>query len=155
MSRYSLSSHWHLEAPIGPVWDALFQVDKWPQWWPSVISVAEVSCGDANGVGAIRRFTWGGALPYQLSFQMRTTVVQKPYILEGVAEGELTGVGRWTLATNGNATEVRYDWEVTTTRTWMNAMAPVLGPMFRWNHGKVMAAGAQGLSAWLRRAQRL
>jgi hypothetical protein len=83
---------------------------------------------------------------------MRTTVVQKPHLLEGVAEGELNGMGRWTLASSntGTGTEVRYDWEVSTTRAWMNVMAPFLGPMFRWNHGKVMAAGAQGLNAYLR-----
>ena len=151
MSRYQLESHWHLDAPIEAVWDALHDVDHWPRWWPSVIHVAKISEGDANGIGAIRRFTWGGALPYQLTFQMRTTVVQKPHVLQGVAEGELTGVGRWTLACSGTGTTVRYEWEVSTTRAWMNVMAPFLGPMFRWNHGKVMAAGAQGLNAWLRR----
>jgi uncharacterized protein YndB with AHSA1/START domain len=150
MSRYQLESHWHLDAPIEKVWDALYAVDAWPRWWPSVIAVREVARGDAAGVGAVRRLTWGGALPYQLTFQMRTTVVQPPHVLEGVAEGELNGVGRWTLSTSGNGTAVRYDWEVTTTRTWMNVMAPFLGPMFRWNHGKVMAAGAQGLNAYLR-----
>ena len=152
MSRYQLESHWHLDAPIEAVWDALFAVEDWPKWWPSVLEVRPITPGDAMGVGAVRHFTWGSALPYQLGFQMRTTQVRKPYLLEGVAEGELSGVGRWTLSpsASGNGTEVRYDWEVNTTRTWMNVMAPFLGPMFRWNHGKVMAAGATGLNAWLR-----
>jgi len=152
MSRYQLESHWHLNAPIHAVWDALYDVANWPRWWPFVIDVQEVTRGDANGIGAVRRFTWGSALPYQLTFQMRTTVVQKPNVIEGVAEGELNGVGRWTLAPGktGTGTDVLYDWEVTTTRAWMNVMAPFLGPMFRWNHGKVMAAGAQGLNAYLR-----
>lgn len=150
MSRYRLTSNWHVDAAIDAVWDALYNVDQWPSWWPSVLEVATISQGDASGVGATRRFTWGGALPYQLTFQMRTTVVQRPHVLEGVAEGELTGVGRWTLSPRGSSTDVRYDWEVATTRAWMNVMSPVLGPMFRWNHGKVMAAGAKGLNAWLR-----
>jgi uncharacterized protein YndB with AHSA1/START domain len=150
MSHYQLESHWHLDAPIHAVWDALYDVASWPRWWSFVIEVQELAKGDANGIGAVHRFTWGSALPYQLTFQMRTTVVQKPHVLEGVAEGELNGMGRWTLTPSGNGTEVRYDWEVSTTRAWMNVMAPFLGPMFRWNHGKVMAAGAQGLNAYLR-----
>jgi hypothetical protein len=150
MSRYQLESHWHVNAHIEAVWDALYRVEDWPKWWPSVLEVRSITPGDANGVGAIRHFTWGSALPYQLGFTMQTTRVSRPYLLEGVAEGELSGIGCWTLSPSGTGTAVRYAWEVSTTRTWMNVMAPFLGPMFRWNHGKVMAAGALGLNAWLR-----
>ncbi len=152
MSRYQLESHWHIDASIEAVWDALHDVANWPRWWPSVIEAREIARGDATGIGALWRFTWGSALPYQLTFQMRTTALERPRLIEGVAEGELNGVGRWTLSPSntGAGTEVHYDWEVNTTRTWMNVMAPFLGPMFRWNHGKVMAAGALGLNAWLR-----
>jgi hypothetical protein len=150
MNRYQLASHWHLDASIERVWAALYDVASWPKWWPYVQEVEELEAGDAGGVGALRRFTWGSALPYQLTFTMRTSAVERPYILEAIAEGELSGIGRWTLIPRGPAaTEVRYDWEVSTSRTWMNVMAPVLGPMFRWNHGQVMAAGAQGLSQYL------
>jgi len=44
---------------------------------------------------------------------------------------------------------VRYDWQVLTSRAWMNALAPILAPMFRWNHGEVMAEGARGLARYL------
>jgi hypothetical protein len=40
-------------------------------------------------------------------------------------------------------------WQVATSRAWMNALAPVLAPAFRWNHGAVMAAGARGLASHL------
>jgi len=63
--------------------------------------------------------------------------------------GELTGVGRWTLSDDRLTTRVRYDWEVATSRAWMNALAPLMAPMFRWNHGQVMAAGARGLARYL------
>jgi uncharacterized protein YndB with AHSA1/START domain len=151
MGRYVLASDWHLDAPIERVWNALYDVASWPKWWRYVIEVSELGCGDAAGIGAVRRFTWGSALPYQLSFTMRTTVMERPTVMEAIAEGELNGVGRWTLQPQGTATRVRYDWEVSTSRSWMNVMAPVLGPMFRWNHGQVMAAGAQGLAQYLAR----
>jgi hypothetical protein len=44
---------------------------------------------------------------------------------------------------------VRYDWQVATSRAWMNTLAPIPAPAFRWNHGAVMAAGARGLAGHL------
>jgi Polyketide cyclase / dehydrase and lipid transport len=149
MKRYELVSHWHLAAPIDRVWDAIFEVSVWPRWWKYVLAVDELAKGLPSGVGAVRRFRWGSALPYQLSFTMRSTIVERPNLLEGEASGELMGLGRWMLTADGNTTHVRYDWQVETGRQWMSALAPVLAPVFRWNHGKVMAAGARGLAQFL------
>lgn len=146
---YSLTTLWHLDAPIGRVWDALRAVDVWPRWWKYVRAVAEVDPGDENGVGATHRFTWSSALPYQLSFTMCITELVKPTLMAGVAHGDLDGVGRWTLRENSGTTRVQYDWTVRTTQAWMNGLAPLLAPVFRWNHGKVMAAGGVGLAQHL------
>ena len=149
MKRFSLSTLWRLEAPADRVWDALYDVHSWPTWWSYVRGVTELAPGDARGVGALRRYTWTSRLPYSLTFEMRATVVERPFRLEGVAVGELDGTGRWTLQQAGSATSVRYDWDVATTRPWMNALAPLLAPAFRWNHGAVMAAGGRGLATYL------
>jgi hypothetical protein len=114
-----------------------------------VLAVKELERGDAIGVGALRRYTWGSRLPYTLSFDMRTTLVDSPHRLEGIAQGELNGTGRWTLAEQAGVTSVRYDWQVNTSRPWMNALSPLLAPMFRSNHGEVMAEGARGLAHYL------
>jgi hypothetical protein len=148
MNSYKLASHWHFAAPIDCIWDALYEAETWPKWWKYVLAVEELQRGDAAGVGAVRRYTWGSRLPYRLSFSMRTTAVNSPYLLEGVAHGELTGLARWTLSEKGANTRVRYDWHVSTSRAWMNVLAPVLAPMFRWNHGEVMAEGARGLARY-------
>jgi hypothetical protein len=149
--RYALTTQWHLRAPIGQVWDAIYAVELWPQWWKYVLAVTELQQGDATGVGAVRRYTWSSRLPYRLTFDMRSTSVQSPHLLVGEALGELTGIGRWSLseAEDPSGTHVRYDWEVQTSRAWMNALAPVLAPVFRWNHGQVMAAGGHGLAKHL------
>ena len=149
MQQYQLVSHWQFAAPIECIWDGIYAVEDWPKWWRYVLAVEELQHGDATGVGAVRRYTWGSRLPYRLSFAMRTTLVQAPHVLEGVAQGELNGTGRWTLREDGAATWARYDWQVTTSRSWMNALAPLLAPVFRWNHGEVMAEGARGLARHL------
>ena len=74
-----------------------------------------------------RRITWRTALPYTLTFVMRVTRVEPMTLIEGRAEGELDGLGRWTLTADGGRTHVRYDWIVEVTRPWMRIAAPVLG----------------------------
>lgn len=76
---------------------------------------------------------------------MTVTRVEPFSRIESTAAGELEGTGLWTFSRQGPATLVRYDWNVRTTRPWMNALAPVARPLFRWNHDVVMAWGFQGL----------
>ena len=149
MNSYQLVSHWYFAAPIDCIWDGIYEVANWPKWWKYVLAVEELERGDAAGVGAVRRYTWGSRLPYRLTFSMCTTRVDAPQVLEGLAQGELNGSGRWSLSQQGAHTHVRYDWQVSTSRAWMNALAPLLAPAFRWNHGEVMAEGARGLARFL------
>jgi hypothetical protein len=67
-------------------------------------------------------------------------------LIEGEAVGELSGTGRWRFAQEGEATRVRYEWDVRTTKPWMNLLAPLARPLFKWNHDVVMEWGAQGLA---------
>ena len=112
-------------------------------------AVEELTPGDADGVGALRRYTWSSKLPYRLTFDMRVTRVERPSSLEGAAEGDLRGTGRWHLAPEGETTHVRYDWTVDTTKPWMNLLGPLLQLAFRWNHNQVMAEGGRGLARYL------
>jgi hypothetical protein len=149
MSTYRLVTHWRLRAPVERVWAALMRPAEWPGWWRYVESVTELEPGDTHGVGALRRFTWSSRLPYRLTFDMRTTAVQAPVSIVGEARGDLQGIGRWTLRSDAAACDVRYDWEVATSKAWMNALAPLLAPVFAWNHHAVMRAGGEGLAQYL------
>jgi hypothetical protein len=44
-----------------------------------------------------------------------------------------------------------YVWRVELARGWMRRLAPVLTPLFRWNHDGVMRAGGAGLARLLER----
>jgi hypothetical protein len=46
-------------------------------------------------------------------------------------------------------TAVVYDWNVRTTAPWMNLLAPIARPFFRWNHDVVMGWGGEGLARLL------
>jgi hypothetical protein len=80
---------------------------------------------------------------------MRTTRVEAPHLLEGDANGNLRGTGRWRLWEGDGATAVTYEWDVETTIAWMNAVAPVGRPVFHWSHDVVMRQGGEGLARLL------
>jgi hypothetical protein len=92
---------------------------------------------------------WKSLLPYRVEFEVTTTRVEKPFLMEADAVGELSGVGRWRFYEHDGVTAVLYEWNVATSKAWMNLMAPVLRPAFEWNHDWVMARGAEGISRLL------
>jgi uncharacterized protein YndB with AHSA1/START domain len=148
-SRFELVSDWHLAAPIDRVWQALHAAEEWPRWWPYVRRVTLLKPGTADGLCAVRRFEWGSRLPYGLAFDVEVTELERPHRMRGRARGELDGEGLWELRPEGGGTHVRYTWRVEVTRPWMRALAPMLAPVFRWNHNGVMRAGGEGLARHL------
>ncbi|HDR9872248.1 SRPBCC family protein [Burkholderia cenocepacia] len=146
MAEYRFSTTWRVDARLAAVWDAIYQVDRWPDWWKGAVRTVELEPGDARGVGALHRYTWKGALPYRLTFDMRVRRVERPYALEGHASGAIEGDGRWSFVADGARTVVRYDWHIRTHARWMNWLEPLARPLFRWNHDVVMREGAKGLA---------
>ena len=147
VARYRFLTTWCLDAPIERVWDALYDSECWPEWWRGVERVRVLEPGDADRVGELTRYTWKSRLPYELEFDMRTTRVEKPWLVEGSAQGELAGEGRWRLFSGANGTTaVTYEWVVETTAPWMNLLAPLARPLFAWNHDVVMRQGGEGLA---------
>lgn len=148
-TMYSFVTNWRFDAPIDVVFDAIRDYQAWPSWWPSIAAARRVRAGDADGIGETVAFTFRTRLPYKLTFLMTTTRVQRPTELDGRASGELAGTGRWRLATDGDGTRVTYYWDVRTTRWWMNLLAPLAKPAFKWNHDQVMEDGRRGLARLL------
>lgn len=148
--RHEYVSDWQIEAPIEAVWQALTEVAAWPRWWPQVRRVQTlregVRGGDDEGRGARRRIRWGTRLPYGFTLDVEVVEVQRLRRLVGHATGGLEGTGTWVLWPQGATTRVRYTWALALNTRWMKLAAPVLAPLFRWNHEGVMHAGAVGLS---------
>ena len=59
---------------------------------------------------------WKSLLPYRVEFEVTTTRVERPHLLQADAVGELTGVGRWRLFEQDGVTAVLYEWNVATTQ---------------------------------------
>ncbi|HEY5709567.1 MAG TPA: SRPBCC family protein [Solirubrobacterales bacterium] len=150
MAQYSFLTTWLLDSPREPVFDAIYDQARWPQWWRGVEEAEELRSGNGdNGVGTVARMVWKSLLPYRVGFEVTTTRVERPHLMEGDAVGELTGTGRWRLFERGGVTAVLYQWDVATTKAWMNLVAPVARPVFEWNHDWVMARGGEGIAELL------
>jgi uncharacterized protein YndB with AHSA1/START domain len=146
MAEYHFVSTWQIQAPIEQVWDEISHSERWPDWWKYVVGVEELEPGDADGVGKRQRLLFRTRLPYTLGFDVRVTHVQPPSELAAEATGELTGTGRWTLTPADGGTLVRYYWDIRTTKRWMNLLAPVARPAFKWNHDELMREGGESLA---------
>ena len=125
MAEYAFLTTWLLDSPRQPVWEAIYDQERWPSWWRGVEEASELRPGNGeDGVGSVARMVWRSLLPYRVEFDVTTTRVEHPHLLEGHAVGELEGVGRWRFYERDGVTAVLYEWNVATTKPWMNAMAP-------------------------------
>jgi hypothetical protein len=114
-----------------------------------VKSAERLAPGDEHGLGQIGRYVWRSKIPYPVEFEIVTTQVERPHLLEGHARGGLEGVGRWRLFEHGRMTAVVYEWNVATTKRWMNLVGPLARPVFEWNHDWVMRNGGEGIARLL------
>jgi uncharacterized protein YndB with AHSA1/START domain len=149
MTEYAFLTTWLLESPRQPVWDAIYDQESWPSWWRGVEAAEELKPGDEDGVGTVSRLVWKSLLPYRVEFEVTSTRVERYNLMEGHAAGELEGTGRWRLYGQDGVTAVLYEWNVSTTKPWMNRLAPLLRPAFEWNHDWVMARGGEGIAELL------
>ena len=83
--------------------------------------------------------------------RMRTLAVVLLGLSVAVLEAQ-SGKVSGTLVANGkkipiqHVTAVTYEWNVGTTKPWMNALGPVARPVFEYNHDVVMRWGGEGLA---------
>jgi hypothetical protein len=92
------------------------------------------------------RIAWRSRVPYQLEFDFEVVDLDEPRSMHGVAGGALTGMGHWRLYEQDGVTAVTYEWNVETTKLWMNVLGPLARPVFEYNHDIVMRWGGEGLA---------
>ncbi|MFD8485375.1 SRPBCC family protein [Streptomyces sp. NPDC059712] len=142
-NHYRFRSQWALPAPAPDVYRALERIEDYPRWWPQVREVTRRD--DTSGVLRVRSL-----LPYDL-----TTVLREGRrdpaagVLEVVMSGDMEGWARWTVASHGSGSLVRYDQEVVVGKPLLRRLAVPGRPLFQANHRLMMRAGRRGLAAHL------
>ena len=144
--EFHIPTTWRVKGSAAQVYEVLSKPREFVRWWPEVyLAVREVRAGDANGVGRIVALRTKGKLPYTLEWQAEMVAAQKPQRMSIRARGDLEGRGEWELRQDGEWVQVRYDWTVLATKSWMILLAPLLRPVFVWNHKWAMQRGFEGL----------
>src|SRR5688572_28856718 len=82
VSDYRFLTTWMIDASAEDVWNAIYHPEGWPDWWRGVQSVEKIEDGDENGVGGLYRHRWKSVLPYTVGFEIRTTRVELPTLIE-------------------------------------------------------------------------
>ena len=85
-------------------------------------------------------------IPYELEFDFAVERTDPPRVMEGTATGELRGTGHWRLFEQDGMTAVLYEWNVETTKLWMNLLGLVASAVFDHDHDAVMRRGGEGLA---------
>jgi hypothetical protein len=165
--RFVLISRWQLDCTIEAAWQCIGDVHRWPQWWPNVRAVRtndhteqceQCATPVTPRVGNAAWIDWKTRLGYGFRLRVVTTRVQPPHELEGIAEGDLIGHGLWVLEPQGIESNGRggsggvlitYRWDMHLNRPWMRMAAPLLRPVFAWNHFDVMHNGAHAMAKHL------
>src|SRR5262249_27753159 len=133
MAGYRFVTRWSIPADPERVWDELNTPGRYHEWWPSFVAYRSLTPG-VTGVGARAERVVRGALPPQLRSTRTTRGTDPPREVAYDADGDLIGRGRFLVAPRGGGTEVTFYWDVRTRRRVMNLLAPLLRPLFAWNH---------------------
>ena len=144
--RYYFITRWQIRAPITEVWDAIYNSLEWPEWWPGVKKARLLSKGDVRGINEVHEYTFRSILPYDLEFTTRLVEREDFRRLHAIASGALEGEGIWHFFEKDGVTYLQYDWKVRSNIRWMNALAFILKPLFKYNHDVVMRWGAKALA---------
>jgi hypothetical protein len=152
MAAYSFVTHWRFDAPLEQVWNELDAAERYTLWWPSIVAYSDLT-PEIHGRGARAERVVRGLLPYQLRYTTTVTRYEPLREIAYDAVGDLNGQGRFVLSCEGGRTHVVFYWDVSTSGRWLNLLAPLLKPLFAWNHNWVMGQGERGLAARLRSQQ--
>lgn len=137
---YAFSGTWTVDAPRPLVHGVLVDLERYPEWWPQVRAVASLGADDAY---VVCRST----LPYTLDLHLHA-VRREPERLEVAISGDLDGTATWRLTELDGRTRMDFEQEVSVTGG-LALLSPVVGPLLRWNHARMMAGCVHGLRARL------
>lgn len=145
---YNFTSHWKIAAPLTTTWSAIVNPNLWEAWWPGVSHVRVIKSSPdvlGNEVSAV----WESASGYNLNLNLAVLRHDPNKTIIFTTSGDLSGTGRWLAKQEGDTTLVTIFWDVTTNKTWMNVLAPLISGFLSANHKKLMAKGCEGLNRYL------
>jgi hypothetical protein len=141
--RYHFVSRWTVGAPASAAYAAIYEVVRYPAWWPEVKEARKL---DEDHLWMRTR----SILPYDLAFELERTIADpRAGILEARLTGDLEGIIRWTIEPDADGCLITFDEDVDTNKAALNRLAPIVRPAYVANHALMMAHGQAGLRTFL------
>lgn len=139
------------------VWQAIRQVDAFPQWWPWLSQLQVERAGRSAGAslteGTVLRGVVSPPLPYRMAVAVRLGHCQPGRRIEATIAGDLVGEATLGLEAEGAGTLTEVAWTIEMRQPAMRAVARLAHPLLRWGHDRVVDATVR--SAGLQRALQL
>ena len=114
VASYSFLTTWILDAPHDDVWNAIYEIERWPEWWRGVRRVEQLEQGDADGDRRPLPARVAQRHPVPGSFRDPDHPDRAAVPDRGRSRGRAGGTGRWRFF-GGRETAVTYEWNVRTT----------------------------------------
>lgn len=148
---FRFDERWDLPgATVAEVYGVLSHGEWLPQWWRGVyLDAAKLSDNPEPRVGDRLRVRARGFLPYELNFILEATELEPDRRVQVKTFGDFDGVWTATLSQTRKGVNVDLVWEVTVLRPILKRLAPLLRPLFAWNHRWTTPRGEAGLRAFL------
>ena len=144
---YRFRTVWRLDHPALTVFDALADVEHYPQWWPQVRRGRRIDATSGE-------LTCRSLLPYDLTFVLHRAVEDRnALILRARMAGDLSGTSQWTVRAVNGGCEAVFDEDVTVGRGALRVAGRLARPALVLNHDLMMRAGERGLRRFLRTQQ--
>ena len=144
---YTFKSLWRIPASTKRVNDAVLNTGDWTAWWKGLERVEIIK--EAHGAGSIYNCNWRSASGYRLRTTITVTNYEPEKIIEFDSNGDLKGSGSFRMRQTSQGSSITINWNVSTTKPWMNLVKPLLRPLFEHNHAKLMKSGEAGLQHYL------
>ena len=138
-TEYLFESRWRLDATPAAVYEALREVEQYPQWWPQVVGVRRID--EVSGELRCRSL-----LPYDLVFVVHREVEDASSgLLRARLDGDLSGTSQWTVRGDGDGAVAVFEESVEVRKRMVRAAGRLVRPALRFNHDLMMRAGEKGL----------
>ncbi|MCB0542075.1 MAG: SRPBCC family protein [Lewinellaceae bacterium] len=149
---YHFITNWRLQATCEEVYRILEEVERLPEWWPSVyLDVKVLEKGQPGGVGKCVALYTKGWLPYTLRWEFIVTSATFPTGFSLRAIGDFAGTGIWHFEQNDETCHVSYDWKISAEKPLLKKLSWLLRPVFSANHEWAMRKGLESLQLELLR----
>lgn len=146
-ARYHFVTSIELATTPQQIWETLARSEDWVHWWRWLEQAEVLDQGDTRGIGHRVRHRVTSPLRYGLTYVGEVNMAEEPVMSRFEAEGDLEGIGQFTLEETGHgSTNITFHWLVETPKTWMNMLAPFARPLFVWNHHRLMDDFARDLA---------